>query len=164
MKIRKYDVSDQDRLVGMFALNLKTNKSYISHGEIQMGLLYGDGQTLALDFKEKWQRYLNRHHDNPQSFIYVIEDDRIVVGFVIFGIEDDYDKDYGIIYDILLADDYRGKGAGDKLFQTAIEVLKDKGINNCYLESGLSNHSAHAFFEKKGFKHISNIYRLTTII
>ena len=29
-----------------------------------------------------------------------------------------------------------------------------------YLESGKNNHAAHRFFEKRGFTHISEIYKL----
>jgi GNAT superfamily N-acetyltransferase len=124
-----------------------------------MGLTY-DGLSLTPDFKQKWERYLERNSNDTNSFIYVCEDNLTLVGFVIFGIEDDYDKNYGIIYDILLTDEYKSKGIGSKLFQTAIDKLKSEGVSTCYLESGVNNHSAHSFFAKKGFKYISNIYRL----
>jgi GNAT superfamily N-acetyltransferase len=162
MKIRKYNVNDKSKLVDMFAHNLETYKDYISHGEIQMGISY-DGFNLVSDFKQKWERYLERNDNDPKSFIYVCEDNLTLTGFVIFGIEDDYDKEYGVIYDILLTDDCKGKGIGSKLFQTAIDKLKLEGICDCYLESGVNNHNAHLFFEKKGFKHISNLYRLDKI-
>jgi len=162
MIAREYTIADRLNVFRLFIDMLQANKSYISHGEIQMGLSY-DGQTLAPDAEEKWQRYFERQHSDSQSFIYVCEDKAELIGFTIFGIENDYDKDYGIIYDILVKDEYKGTGAATTLFQCAIEQLKSAGISDCYLESGIDNHRAHAFFKKKGFKHISNIYRFANI-
>ena len=162
MDIREYTEKDKERVVEIFTRNLETYKNYISHGELQMGLTY-DGLNLVTDFKEKWTKYLERHHNNPKSFVYVCEDDATIVGFTILGIENDHDKDYGVVYDMLIVPEYRGKGAGGKILDFALELFKSKDITQCYLESGVDNHSAHAFFEKKGFEHVSNIYRLINL-
>lgn len=162
MEVRSYKGEDREYLVEMFIAMLKNQQSYISHGEIQMGLSY-DGETLAPDAKEKWLQYLERLTGRDKSYIYVLEDKGKIVGFTIFGIEDDYDKAYGVLYDILVIDEYRGTGASSKLYQSTIDKLKSEGVKDCYLESGVGNHSAHSFFEKKGFKHVSNIYRLKNI-
>lgn len=158
--IREYKTPDKPFLVEMFAHNLHTHSSYISHGELQMGISY-DGTTLAPDFKEKWEHYLNRHHENEDSRIYVYEENTTIAGFIIFGTDDDHDKKFGVIYDMLLNDNYKGKGLGSLLLQAATDYFKTQHINDCYLESGVENHSAHGFFEHKGFKHVSNIYRLS---
>ena len=157
--VRNFKTEDSEILVEMFCRNLETFKDYISHGEIQMGLS-SDGVNLSSDYKEKWRRYLSRHNDDPKSHIYVFENENVIEGFIIFGIENDYDKEYGVIYDILVSDSRKGAGIGNQLFKYAIDIYKSLNITDCYLESGINNHGAHAFFEKKGFKHISNIYRL----
>lgn len=162
MNIRIYHPSDRDKLVELFAHTLETNASYISHGEIQMGLSH-DGLTLTPDFKEKWIKYLERQNSEHQTFVYVCEVDASVAGFVIFGIEEDADLPYGVIYDIVVTDKLKGTGAADKLYQYAIDYFKSANINDCYIESGLNNHRAHRFFERRGFSHVSNIYRLTDI-
>ena len=159
MQVRSYNTEDKKTLVSMFMNMLTSQHSYISHGEIQMGLSY-DGKTIEPDAEDKWERYLERHYSNDKSYIYVLEHESTLVGFAIFGIEDDYDKEYGVIYDILVAEEHRGLGASSILFQHAIDKLKHEGVKDCYLESGVDNHRAHSFFEKKGFKHVSNIYRL----
>ena len=157
--VRNFKIEDEDRLVEMFCSNLETFKEYISHGEIQMGLS-ADGVTLSHGYREKWRRYLGRHNDDPKSHICVFEKDDVIEGFIIFGIEDDYDKEYGVIYDILVSDNHKSRGIGNQLFEYAINIYESLNITDCYLESGINNHGAHTFFEKKGFKHISNIYRL----
>jgi GNAT superfamily N-acetyltransferase len=50
---------------------------------------------------------------------------------------------------------------GDTLLQTAISWLRSKGIREIYLESGKDNRNAHRFFEKRGFIHVSEMYKLT---
>ena len=49
---------------------------------------------------------------------------------------------------------------GNTLLQTAIDWFRDKGIQDIFLESGKDNHNAHRFFEKRGFVHVSEIYKL----
>ena len=52
---------------------------------------------------------------------------------------------------------------GDALLQTAIGWLRERGVSGIYLESGKDNHAAHRFFEKRGFTHISEIYKLAVL-
>ena len=77
-----------------------------------------------------------------------------------FGITNDGAKPYGIIFDLSVDPAYRGKRIGQELLQRATESFRDKGIQDCYLESGVNNHSAHQFFEHHGFKQVSDIFRL----
>lgn len=46
---------------------------------------------------------------------------------------------------------------------TAIDWLHSKGIRDIFLESGKDNHAAHCYFEKRGFVHVSEIYKLMEI-
>ena len=52
----------------------------------------------------------------------------------------------------------RGELAPD--FRNAwLRYLDRQGVADCYLESGVDNHSAHRFFEKFGFGQVSCIFR-----
>ena len=77
-----------------------------------------------------------------------------------FGITNDGARPYGVIFDLSVDPAYRGKRIGQELLQRATESFRDKGIQDCYLESGVNNHSAHQFFEHHGFKQVSDIFRL----
>ena len=44
--------------------------------------------------------------------------------------------------------------------QVSIDWLRSCGVKDIYLESGKDNHAAHRFFEKRGFAHVSEIYKL----
>ena len=45
-------------------------------------------------------------------------------------------------------------------YSAAIDWLRSRGVKDIYLESGKDNHAAHRFFEKRGFAHVSEIYKL----
>ncbi len=157
--IRPIHPADQETLVRLFCDNLRAQPDYISHVEMQMGLS-ADGTTLAPDAEAKWRRYLERHLADADSRVRVAERDGVIAGMVIFGVEADHDAPYGVIYDLLVAPGARGGGVGAALLEYAIEALAAQGIADIYLESGVGNHTAHAFFERRGFGHVSNIYRL----
>ena len=65
-----------------------------------------------------------------------------------------------MLCDLLVLPESRSHGIGAALMQRDFEWFRQKGINDLYLESGRDNHHAHAFFERRGFEHVSNIYKL----
>jgi ribosomal protein S18 acetylase RimI-like enzyme len=83
------------------------------------------------------------------------------MGFCVADIMENEDFSFGMVGDVLVNPQSRGSGLGNTLLQTAIGWLRSKGIQDIYLESGKDNHNAHRFFEKRGFIHVSEIYRLT---
>ena len=64
-----------------------------------------------------------------------------------------------LVLDVMVKEEYRGHGVGGQLLDTAIEWLWKQGVQDIFLESGKDNHSAHRFFEKRGFTHVSEIYK-----
>ena len=157
--IRNYTAQDHNILCDFFANIIKEHQDYISHGELQMGIAVDCGQ-LAPDFREKWAMYLDRQMAIPENRILLHEENGVLNGFIIFGITDDGDAPFGMIFDLGVTPECRGRHIGQALVQKAMEYFKQAGIKDCYLESGLNNHSAHHFFERHGFAHVSNIYRL----
>ena len=75
-------------------------------------------------------------------------------------LETDGDAPFRMVCDVLVKSGCRGGGVGNVLLKTAIEWLQRRGARDIYLESGKNNHAAHRFFEKRGFIHISEIYKL----
>jgi ribosomal protein S18 acetylase RimI-like enzyme len=157
--IREYNKDDKAMLCEFFANILEEHKDYISHGELQMGIAVDSG-VLAPDFREKWAEYLDRQMAIAENRILLNEDDGLLNGFIIFGITDDGDAPFGMIFDLAVTPECRGKHIGQSLVEKAMEYFKQSNIKGCYLESGVNNHSAHHFFERHGFAHVSNIYRL----
>ena len=46
------------------------------------------------------------------------------------------------------------------LMENAIAWLHSMGVTEVYLESGLHNHAAHEYFMRRGFRKVSEIYKL----
>ena len=169
MTIRKATRKDKDALADLFIGHLSTHPEYISHGEIQMGVGIGKVQdgafvtALAPDARDKWLKYIREHLEQP-AFGCVwkaLDEDGALVGFAVADIEEDGDAPFGVVCDVMVKEEYRGRGAGSQLLDAAIEWLWKQGVQDIYLESGKDNHSAHRFFEKRGFTHVSEIYKKT---
>lgn len=157
--IRKYDLEDRQRLCDFFAFIIEGHKEYISHGELQMGVAT-DAGVLAPDYKEKWLLYLDRQASIADNTILLSEEDGQLAGFIIFGVVRDGNVPYGVVFDLSVSPELRGKRIGVTLLQKATESFRQRGISDCYLESGVNNHSAHDFFRHYGFSQVSDIFRM----
>ena len=168
MKILIAQKADATALTNLFIGHISAHPEYISHGEIQMGVGVGaivDGALVARtapDAREKWMKYILMHiEDSSIAEVWkLVSDDGALQGFCVADIESDGDAPFGMVCDVLVREEFRGHGAGEALLQTAIAWLRSRGIQDIYLESGKNNPAAHRFFEKRGFTHISEIYKL----
>lgn len=160
--------ADAPALANLFIGHITAHPEYISHGEIQMGVGEGfvqDGCFItrpAPDAREKWMRYILSHmEDDSFARVWKAEaPDGSLVGFCVADIEEDGDAPFGMVCDVLVQSGCRGGGVGNALLQTAIGWLRSQGVSGIYLESGRHNEAAHRFFEKRGFIHLSEIYKL----
>lgn len=167
MKITMAQPADAPVLADLFIGHIDAHPEYISHGEMQMGV--GEGEIragvltarTAVDGREKWMKYIRKHigETDVAAVWKAVEEDEIV-GFAVADVEEDGDEPFGMVCDVLVKEGFRGQGAGAALLQTAVDWLRGRGVKGIYLESGINNHAAHRFFEKRGFAHISEIYKL----
>ena len=121
--IREYNKDDKTILCDFFANILEEHKDYISHGELQMGIAVDCG-VLAPDFREKWAEYLDRQVAIPENRILLYEENGVLNGFIIFGITDDGDAPFGMIFDLAVTPELRGKHIGQSLVSKAMEYFK----------------------------------------
>ncbi|MBR6886747.1 MAG: GNAT family N-acetyltransferase [Bacteroidales bacterium] len=167
MTIEKAVREDAPALADIFIGHISAHPEYISHGELQMGV--GEGFVLdgafvtrpSADAREKWMEYILLHIDTPSlaSVFKAVSEDGQILGFTVADIEEDGDAPFGMVCDILVSEDCRGKGVGGLLLDSAISWLNGMGVKDIYLESGKDNHKAHHFFEKRGFMHVSQIFK-----
>lgn len=160
--------SDAECLADLFIGHITEHPEYISHGEIQMGVgesFVKDGSFVTRptpDARDKWMKYILAHIED-ESFAEVwkaVDEENTIQGFCVADLEEDGDAPFGVVCDVLLRSGCRGRGVGNALLETAISWLRSRGVKDIYLESGKNNHGAHRFFEKRGFTHISEIYKL----
>ena len=121
--------------------------------------------------KENMDKYLNESlslekltHElnNPNSFFYFIEDNHTPIGYLKLNMgasQTELNDNAALeIERIYVKQAYQGKKVGQQLYEKAIQVAKEKGVNYIWLGVWEENHKAIQFYTKNGFtafdKHI----------
>lgn len=168
-KLIKASIEDAALLCDTFIDHITAHKEYISHGEIQMGVGVGhfeDGEFVTAPAplaREAWMKYITGNiNDSEGAAVYkAVSEDGNLLGFCVAEIMEDGAEPFGMICDLLVKEDCRCGGVGTALMENALEWLRSKGVKDVYLESGMHNHSAHEYFIRRGFRKVSEIYKLT---
>ncbi len=156
---------DAESLMQMFYANLETHSGYISHGEVQMGVgkLTFDGEkyvpSVVRESRDLWLIYIKEHISSDDKAVFkAVSDDGAILGFCVLEDSEDGAEHFGVLCDILVSSDIRGRGIGSALLDAALGWFASKGLKDVYLESGKDNHPAHSFFVSKGFFKVSEVY------
>lgn len=104
----------------------------------------GMGMRSLDDSYEGIEKFLKR---NPTTS-FVAEENNKLVGVILCG----HDGRRGYIYHTAVNPDYRRKGLGEALVSTALEALKNEGINKAALVVFSSNDVGNKFWESIGFE------------
>lgn len=161
-------VEDEQALCDIFLDHISAHNEYISHGEIQMGV--GEGKfvdggfvtRVAPQARRFWLKYIHGNLTDPDGAVVykAVTDDGRIIGFSVGEIMDDGADPFGMVCDVLVMESSRTKGVGTLLLDSVLEWFRSKDVNDVYLESGLNNHAAHEYFIRRGFKKVSEIYKL----
>ena len=100
------------------------------------------GSTISQQYKFKI---------NPYMRCFVYEQDKKVLGFVVFSIM--YEK--AEIIDIAVADGFQRQNIGSQLLDAAINESNAKKCESITLEVRVGNQKAISFYKKHGFREIS---------
>jgi N-acetylglutamate synthase len=112
----------------------------------------GMGMRNLDDSKDGIKKYLDR---NPKTNFVVIEKET-VVGVIMCG----HDGRRGYIYHTAVSPQFRNRGIGTLLVNTATHALKKEGITKVALVAFENNLLGNAFWENLGFeKRIDLVYR-----
>ena len=93
---------------------------------------------------EKLNKYLNCEEEN--EYYFMVKDDDKIIGFMNSVIENDEG-----MFDIGLCKQYRRKGFGKRLLETAIYFLNSKNVEKISLIVIEKNKVAHEMYKKRGF-------------
>lgn len=163
--IKPATVSDKEALADLFYAHLSENVEYISHGEMQMGIghLVFNGKEyvpqLDADTRHLWLTYIEEHMTAEGMAVYKAEDSTgALLGFCVLETDSDGGAPFGVLCDILVNAEARGRGVGSHLFSAAEDWFKSRNLKDVYLESGKNNHNAHNFFMHRGFMKVSEVY------
>jgi len=105
---------------------------------------------------EKAKEIFEKISTNSKHFVYVAILDGRVIGSTTMLIEPKFIHDGGNvahIEDVVVSKDYQGKGIGEMLMRSLLELAKD---NNCYKTILDCTDEVKPFYEKIGFKRTSN--------
>ena len=123
-----------------------------------------DSLKLASNLdKEKALEIFKKIKDNSNHFVYVAILDGRVVGSTSMIIEPKFIHDGGNvahIEDVVVSKEFQGKGIGEMLMQSLLDLAKD---NNCYKTILDCSDEVKPFYEKIGFKKTSNGMRFDHI-
>jgi len=121
--------------------------------------------------KENMDKYLNEalsieklteELNNPNSLFYFIEDNHTPIGYLKLNMgasQTELNDNTALeIERIYVTQAYQGKKVGQQLYEKAIQVAKEKGVEYIWLGVWEENHKAIQFYTKNGFtafdKHI----------
>ena len=105
---------------------------------------------------------LTEELSNPNSFFYFIEDNHNPIGYLKLNMgasQTELNDNSALeIERIYVTQAYQGKKVGQQLYEKAIQVAKEKGVEYIWLGVWEENHKAIQFYTKNGFtpfdKHI----------
>ena len=102
------------------------------------------------DSKENISKYLQR---NPNISFVAVESGEIV-GAILAG----HDGYRGFIHHTAVTSSHRGMGIGTKLVNTAVDAIRNEGINKVVLVAFKTNTLGNNFWEKQGFNVREDLY------
>lgn len=131
------------------------NTDYISHGEIQTGLS-PDGEVWASNLADLYA------HDftdlEGRDLLVARSADGEIAAIAIVAWEESARRRFAVLEDMAVDPAQRSSGIGGQVVEAVAKRVAERGVEWLFLESGLRNLRAHAFFERHGFEEISHVF------
>jgi ribosomal protein S18 acetylase RimI-like enzyme len=128
---------------------------YISHGEIQTGLS-PDGRSWAENLSTL---YLADFSDlKDRDLLVARAQDGAIAAVAILAWEETPRMRFAVIEDLVVDPALRSAGVGAQMIAALSARVQERGVEWVFLESGLRNERAHAFFRRHGFAEVSHVF------
>ncbi|WML26695.1 GNAT family N-acetyltransferase [Neobacillus sp. OS1-33] len=110
--------------------------------------------------QEEAREFLKARIMNDESVVFMAFDGNDPVGFVQLypSFSSVSMMRSWVLNDLYVKEQFRGRGAGEKLIHKAIEFAKATGAKGVLLETGVDNHNAQRLYEKIGFEKETNYF------
>lgn len=91
----------------------------------------------------------------------ITENDREIARAYLYIMHNDLHREpFGLLEDVYVAEDNRGKGLGIKLVKRVIEAAKDRGCYKLIATSRKSRSKVHQLYNKLGFQEYGLEFRM----
>ena len=139
-KVKIYDIEKREEVLELEQLTKENSEKYLitfndSFSDMPHGTwLDNDGLT----------EFLNSNSDN--KYYFMVKEKEKIIGFMNCEIENNEG-----LFDIGLCKEYRGRGLGKRLLETAINFLNNRNVEKISLIVIEKNIIAHEMYKKRGF-------------
>ena len=120
-----------------------------------LDLLYKLGRPKAKNDSETeiFEKQIKQYISNSDKQILVAELDSKIVGMASLMFVSRLNRDKLELYipELIVSEENRGKGFGNKLIEECIKIAKEKKCHRIKLESGNQRIESHQFYKKLGF-------------
>ena len=155
ISIRWANPADRATAAAFITAAIHPDPGYISHGEIQTGLSM-NGEDWAPDLAEKMRADFAEPGPD-RSIVLAFEGDALIcVGVVLKCFNER--ASYVVIEDIAVSPTARSGGIGRRVMSFVEDHARAWGADWAFMESGIRNDRAHAFFERLDYQPISKVF------
>ena len=149
------DADQAESVVQFFIANL--GAAYISHGELQGGRATSrDTWSVTLTAKIRREVASILEGDAGRSRdLAIVRHGGEIAALAMVSFIADAPTPYAVLDDLVVTTGRRGSGVGAGLLRWIEAECQARGMRRLFLESGVANHRAHDFFERRGFSQTS---------
>jgi ribosomal protein S18 acetylase RimI-like enzyme len=145
--IRRATRDDLPRIGALGALLVKTHHEF-------------DAQRFLAPTNRTQQGYayfLGSQLEQPDAAIFVAAENADVIGYAYTQVDESYDYmalrgPAGILHDIIVGPEHRGRGVGRLLLEAVLEYLRSRGAPRVVLSTAERNEAAQRLFASMGFR------------
>jgi GNAT superfamily N-acetyltransferase len=110
--------------------------------------------TRAPEGHLRWSEWLGKNLDNPDWRLLVAEEGARAVGYCLAFLNTCppviTSTRYGLVQDMAVTRDRRGRGVGRRLYEAAEAWFRERGVDRVELDVAVSNPEAGAFWRRMG--------------
>ena len=155
LSIRWAEPNEYDSAATFITAAIQPDPGYISHGEIQTGLST-DGRSWVPDLAEKMRADFSEPGPDRRIVVAFEADNLVCVGVVLKCADER--ASYVVIEDIAVSPTARSGGIGRRVMTFVEDQARAWGSDWAFMESGIHNDRAHAFFERLSYQPISKVF------
>lgn len=109
-------------------------------------------KNVSVDSNSEIRKRTIRFFKTNEVKIFVIEENREILGLIDFGVKKSGKQKIGVIHNLIISKKTRGKGYGSKLTDFVLNYFKKVKCNKVGSFVRANNLKAQEFWKKKGFE------------